>query len=353
MRAARAAPLALALAALASGAGGRPALPAPKTKSADPCASDGPAPGPGVLEPFRPPAAKALELNAAGKIPYRQGKWEEARAQYRAALAADPDFLAPQLNVACSFVRQERFAEATAEVVALLERAYVPWAREIVEAADLGALKVRPEMEKIRRAMAASAARWGEGLDAAVLFVARQHPPLHVPDGPGVFILNPHQEVWAYSPRTRRYRQLTTEDGHVVALARARDGRRILFVTAEKLVRGSKPDDVALRGVAVHELELATMTASPPAPVEGDVGRLEIFSNLYLGLPQRRQLLRNSGAGALVAARLLGKLGPPVVTLTAAGVEPVSRDRFGNACPLPEAAAKASSGAALAGLPIH
>jgi hypothetical protein len=351
--AARAAGLALALGVLASGAG-RAARARSKAKLADPCASDAAATGPGTLDPFRPPAPKALELNAAGLVPYRQGKWEEARAQYRAALAADPEFLAPELNIASSFVRQERFAEATAEVVSLVERAYVPWAREVREAADLGALKVRPEGKEIERAMAASAAKWGEELDASVLFVARMRPPLHIPDGAGVFILNPRQEVWAYTPRTRRYRQLTTEDGHVVALARSADGRRVLYVTAEKLVRGARPDDVALRGVAVHELTLATMAASPPARLEGDVGRLEIFSNLLLNIPdgKRRRLYRNDGAGALAPAASAVRIGDPVVTLTGAGVQSLPGASSRDGCPIPDAALKESHGAGRAGLPI-
>jgi hypothetical protein len=332
-----------------------------------------PAPGPGSLDPFRAPDAKAVELNAAGKAPYRLGKWDEARTQYRAALAADPEFLAPRLNIASSFVRQERFSEATAEVVALLGKAYVPWSREILEAADLGALKVRPEMKEIERAMAASAARWGEGLDESLIFVARQRPPLRVPDGAGVFVLNPRQELWAYTPRTQRYRQLTAEDGHVVAAARSADGRRVLFVTAEKLVRGPKPGDVVLRTVAVRELTLATMTLTPPAPIAEDVRRLEIYANLYVtvGEDRRRSLFKVSSRGSLEPGPLYGYLGPPIVTLTGAGVAPAPLQRFGagfvaralrreGAPPTLEvgplkgklAPIKAEQGAGLGGLPI-
>src|SRR5262245_55504938 len=144
------------------------ATPAPPVASCLPAA---PLPGLGSGDPFRAPDPKATELNSAGKSYYREGKWEEARVVYRAAEAADPAFLAPRLNVACSFVRQERFAEATTEVEALLARAYVPWAREVLEAADLGALKPRPEMARIRNAMAAAATAWGAGLDSAVRFV--------------------------------------------------------------------------------------------------------------------------------------------------------------------------------------
>ena len=241
-------------------------------------------PGPGLVDPFRPPDARATALNAAAKTPYRQGKWDEARAQYRAAEAADPDFLAPARNVACSFVRQERFVEATTEVLRLLDRAYVPWAREILTAADLGALKAQPQMAQVREAMAEAARRWGAHLEDDLLFVARQRAPLKLPAGqngndagPVVLVLGLHQEVYAWSPATTRYRQLTAADGRVIAVARSVDRRRILYVTAEKLVR--QPSGPAtLRGVSLHALSLPTMAETAPLAVAGDVSRLAIVS---------------------------------------------------------------------------
>jgi hypothetical protein len=298
-------------------------------------ASDAPAclpaaaqPGLGAVDPFKPPAPAATEANAAGKTVYRQGKWEEARTQYRAALAADPDFLAPRLNVACAFVRQERFAEATAEVRALLERAYVPWAREVREAADLGALKVRPEMNDIRRAMASAAAAWGSGLDSAVVFVGRMRAPLRIPEqGTGVFILNPHQEAFAFLPATRRYRQLTAEDGRVLAAARSPDGKRVAFVTAEKLIRGAAPGDVALRGVALGELTLGTMSISPLVRVDGDVRALAIEAGargfVYrIDRDHQSGRFRRADAGdTLVPVPGPAPRTPPLARLTARGAE--------------------------------
>ncbi len=286
-------------------------------------------PGPGVADPFRPPDPRATALNAEGKTFYRQGKWDAARERYRAAEAADPGFLAPRLNVACSFVRQERFTEAVAEVRALLDLAYVPWAREVLEAADLGALKVQPQMAEVRRAMADAAARWGAGLDGSLIFVARQRPPLRIPaTGAGEFILNPHQEVYAFSPATARFRQLTAEDGHVLAVARTPDRRRIVYVTAEKLVRGGKPDDVVLEGVALHELTLETMAVGPPIPLAGAIRAIEIAA------APRGLLLRIDGARAggrfMIGAGntllpLSGSKGPPpVAVLTAKGALPTS-----------------------------
>jgi len=248
---------------------------APAKPPAAACLPAAPLPGLGAIDPFRAPDPKATELNSAGKSYYRDGKWEEARIEYRAAEAADPAFLAPRLNVACSFVRQERYAEATAEVETLLARAYVPWAREVLEAADLGALKPRPEMARIRRAMTAAAAAWGGDLEDAVLFVGRARAPLKIPPTPGFFIVNPRQEVYAFLPATGRFRQLTNEDGRVLAMLRTPDRRRVVYVTAEKLIRAAD-DSLTLRGVALRELTLATMTAEPPIRVDGDVRRLEL-----------------------------------------------------------------------------
>jgi len=306
------------------------------------CASQRATAGQGVVDPFRAPDSQATELNAAAKVLYRQGKWEEARTEYRAAEAADPTFLAPRLNVACSFVREERFGEAVKEVRALLDRAYVPWSREVLEAADLGALKVQPQMAELERAMASAAAAWGAGLEESVIFVGRLRPPLHVPPGiPGEFILNPHQEVFAFTPSTGLYRQLTAEDGHVVAVALAPDRSRIVYVTAASLVRGARPDALALDGVALRELTLATMTADRAIPIAGAVRRIEIARTPH-GFAYRIDGERTSGRFMVGASRTLvpfggsgsagsssgspsGSLpGVPLAVLTAGGALPVA-----------------------------
>ena len=135
-------------------------------------------------------------------------------------------------------------------------------------------------MEQVRQALAEGARRWGAGLENDSLFVARQREPLKLPPAPGatgpvVLVLGLRQEVFAWSPVTRRYRQLTAEDGRVLAFAPSPDHRRILYVTAEKLVRHPGGPS-ALRGVALHLLALPTMAAGPPVPIEGDVTRLAI-----------------------------------------------------------------------------
>jgi hypothetical protein len=314
------------------------------------CLPATPQPGAGTGDPFRPPDPRATALNAAGKTLYRQEKWEEARAQYRAAEVADASFLAPRLNVACSFVRQERFAEAAAEVGALLDRAYVPWAREVLEAADLGALQVQPEMTGIRKKMAAAAAAWGAGLDESLIFVARQRPPLRVPaTGAGEFILNPHQEVYSFTPASGRFRQLTAEDGHVLAVARAPDRRRIVYVIGEKLVRGGKPGDVALEGVALRELTLATMAAAPPIPIAGRVRRIEL-ARAARGLVARIDGERirgwfSLGSGAALTPLARAEPARPVAVLTAAGAEPAAGEvAVDGVCPIAARERRAADG---------
>jgi hypothetical protein len=301
------------------------------------CLPPAPGPGPGLADPFRPPAAEATQLNADAKVLYRQGKWDDARAKYRAAEEADPDFLAPRLNIACSFVRQERFDEAVAEVRGLLDRAYMPWSHEVLEAADLGALKVQPQMAQVRQSLGTAAAAWGAGLEDAVVFVGRERAPLRIPPaGAGEFILNAHQEVFAYLPQTGRFRQLTAEDGHVLAMVRSADRRRITYVKALKLIRGEKADEVTLDGVVIVELTPATMTDGPHVEVRGPVARIEARSTAH-GLVFHVTGLRTNGwfllgsAGTLVPAAP-APTAPVAMALTAAGAQPVPIASVGGPC---------------------
>jgi hypothetical protein len=243
------------------------------------CLPGAPLPGPGVVDPFHVPAAAATQLNADAKVLYRQGLWDDARTKYRAAEAADPDFLAPALNIACSFVRQERFADAVAEVLRLLDKAYTPWSDEIVSAADLGALKVWGEGKQLHAALESGRLKWAADLVDDVILLARTRPPLKLGTPTAsetTLILGPRQEVFAWSPRTRRYRQLTSEEGRVLAVARSADAGKIAYLTAEKLVR-APGDEVALRGLVVKELDLRTLSFLGHSPVEGDVRRIDIF----------------------------------------------------------------------------
>ncbi|HSS39921.1 MAG TPA: hypothetical protein VLT58_14235, partial [Polyangia bacterium] len=308
-------------------------LAAPGPTAPPVCLPSSPRPGLGAADPFRPPSPEATALNADAKVVYRQGKWDDARAKYRAAEEADPDFLAPRLNVACSFVRQERFDDAVAEVRALLDRAYMPWSREVLEAADLGALKVQPQMAAVRAALASAAVAWGRGLDDAVVFVGRQRAPLRIPpEGDGEFILNPHQEVFAYLPETGRFRQLTAEEGHVLAVARSADRRRLLTVTAQKWVRGTK---AALDGVALRELTLATMTEAMPIAIAGTVSRIEVRTVPH-GFVVQVAGARTNGWFTMAANGALVPAGPvrapSAVVLTAAGAEPVRAEPVGGPC---------------------
>jgi len=297
------------------------------------CFPAAPAPGPGVTDPFHVTSPAAAQLNCDGKTLYRKGRWDDARAKYRAAEAADPQFLAPALNVACSYVRQERFAEAVAEAKRLLERAYLPWSQEILDAADMGALKVRPEGRDLRAALDAGRLRWADGLASDVIFVARTRAPLKLGGGPVVagaaLVLGPRQEVFAWSPRTRRYRQLTSEEGRVLAVSRSADGRRIAYATADKLIRGEGGQTSALRGLVVTEVELATLAPRGRSAVEGDVSRLEI---VLLGPGNFGYRAERSGSSFVfrvddgrMDVGAVPKGAPAATTLTAKGVVPSTR----------------------------
>jgi hypothetical protein len=238
-----------------------------------------PAPAPvsgaaGQAAVARAPAAAVVSLNGEGKALYRQGRWDEARSKYRAALAADPDLQGAALNVACSYARQERFAEAAREASSLVERAFVPWGREVLEATDLAALHVRPEMAGVRAALARGAAAWGASVLPGLLFVARTREPVKL-KGQGVLVLGVNQEIFAWLPQTGRYRQVTSDDGRVLAFVRSADGRTVTYLRAGKLVRDGATS--LLRGLSLRRLDLPSMTLDASVPLPGDLATVELW----------------------------------------------------------------------------
>ena len=292
------------------------------------CPARTPAPdGPGFTAVAKLPAATAMRLNSEGKQLYRQEQWTEAREKYRAALAADADFLGAQLNVACSFSRQGRYAEAAEMAVALIRRAFVPWNREVLEAADLGILQDQPVYAKVQTARSEEAVAWGRLVRDGILFVARTKPPLRV-DGQGVLVLGLNQELFAWIPETGRYLQVTAEDGSMLAYAVSADGRRIAYLLAGKLVRS--PEQAALlRGLFLRVLDLSTMALGKAVPIPGDVKKVKLWFSAAPSLQvtdaashtSTLTLVDDSLESAASASRWRGES----VVVTGAGVEPSKR----------------------------
>jgi hypothetical protein len=211
-----------------------------------------------------------MDLNRQGKGLYREGHFAEARAKYQLAQQMDPDFFAPGLNLACAYAREDRFAEATEHAVAVVRHSYVPGAREVMEAADLGALQIRPPLlAKLRSALTEAASEWGRATQGGFFFVARTQPPVKL-QGQGVLVLGMNQEIYAWLPRSGRYLPVTAEDGRVLAFVESPDGRRIVFLRAGRLVRTPGQPDL-LRGLSVRQLELGRMTLGPVVELPGDV----------------------------------------------------------------------------------
>jgi len=134
-------------------------------------------------------------------------------------------------------------------------------------------------------------------------------------------------------PGTGRFRQLTAEDGHVLAVARSADRRRILVVTAQTLIRGDKP---GLDGVAVRELTLTTMSASPPVSVPGPLADLSVQLTAHGFVLEVRDGAADrsftlSSEGTLVPARSLAKASD-VAFVNASGVLPVDGQSIGGPC---------------------
>ena len=297
--------------------------------SAAACPTSTPVPGtPGLSAVAKLPAAEAMRLNGEGKQLYRQERWAEAREKYRAALAADPDLLGAQLNVACSFSRQGLYAEAADEVVKLVHHAFVPWNRETVEAADLGILQDQEVYARVQNARAEAAATWGKAVRDGIFFIARTKPPVNVV-GQGILVLSLNQELFAWIPETGRYFQVTAEDGHVLAYAVSSDRRRVAYLLAGKLVRQAG-ETAFLRGLSLRVLDLTTMSPGKIVAIPGDVERVQLW---FASAPMLK-VSDSSGKDTLLKLtdnRLddVPKGSPPghaeFVELSALGVKPAKR----------------------------
>jgi hypothetical protein len=231
---------------------------------------------PGLPAVAKLPSAEAMRKNGEGKQLYRQERWDEARAKYEAALAADPSLLGATLNIACSYSRQKRYAEAAQAAAKLIRQAYVPWSREVAEAADLGILADHQAAQAtLEAARQEAAAAWGAEVRKGVLFVARTKPPVKLA-GEGVLVLGLNQEIFEWNPETGRFFQVTAEDGRVLGFAVASDGRRVAYLLAGKVVRAAgKPG--ALRGLSLRVLDLVTMSLGPLVPIPGEVRRVQLW----------------------------------------------------------------------------
>ena len=311
------------------------------------CPAHLPAQGePGLARIAAPAADEAMRLNVEGKQLYRQERWNEAREKYRAALAVDPDFFGAQLNIACSYARQRRYAEAADEAAKLIRQSFVPWSREVAEAADLGILQDQEVYSRVRAARTETAEEWGRRLQEGVFFVARTKPPILL-TGQGVLALGLGQEIFAWLPRTGRYFQVTAEDGHVVAFALSADRRRIAYLLSGRMVR-EPSREASLRGLSVRVLELATMTLGAPMPVPVDVRRLR----LGFAVAPELEVIDSSGSqsrframeGKLELLSPTTALPSPSVTVTSKGVAPNARTVARHGCPFELAMQKDAAG---------
>jgi hypothetical protein len=296
--------------------------------------------GPGQAQVAHLPPQHAMDLNREGKVLYREGRFAEARAKYELARKVDPDFLAPWLNLACAYAREDRFADATEQAVVLIRHAYVPGAREVMEAADLGALQIRPPLlARLRSALAEASTEWGRATQGGLFFVARTQPPVKL-EGQGVLVLGMNQEIYAWLPRSGRYLAITAEDGRVLAFMQSLDGRRIVLVRAGRLVRTPGQPDT-LRGLGLRQIDLSSMALGPVVELPGDVRELTgwFFGREAVEIEVARPAggvdrFRFDGQTLQAAGALRGRFSAGVhrVLLTAAGVAPSIRAVADAAC---------------------
>jgi hypothetical protein len=142
-----------------------------------------------------------------------------------------------------------------------------------------------------------------------------------------VLVLGLNQEVFAWLPASGRYRQVTADDGRVLAALRAQDGRSVVYVRAGKLVR-AQGRHLPCAGLTLRRLDLATMAAGVPVELPGDVSELLLWPGRGAAIELRVRSAEGARDYQLIGEVLapVPALSPdtrarPPVRLTAQGVD--------------------------------
>jgi len=250
--------------------------------------------------PFTRPTPEAAQLGVDARKVYDRKDFAGAAQLFRQSLQRDPGFLSARINLASALARAQRLDEAATEAVATIDAAFVPGWFRVQDATDLLVLQSSPQWKRIEAAVARAAPLWGANVNKGLLVIARTGPGVKsgAADKPGVYVVSPHQEVFSWDPVKGGFRQVTAEEGRVIAAVHDRRSAQIVYARAEKLARlpSAAPE---WRGLTLRILDLGTMRPSERIPVPDGLSEISLTMEPVRGRVQ--SVLRGRLAGRVVA----------------------------------------------------
>lgn len=232
-----------------------------------------PLPPVGMVEPF------PHLTNAAGK-PFNSGwaamkakKYDDAAAAFTEVTTALPDYLQARFQAARAHLLANNATATRQELEALLSRNYVAYAGRAENGKEFAAFRTSPEFPAYQKAAATLHTAYAQGLDRGFTLIGRSggvDAPAFAPGKtPGVTEakLELKQEAYHYDVDSSRYRPLTATDGHVLTAMRSSDGKRLAFISVDKLE--SKDGKSYFATPQFGFIDLTTLETAGPLPLAG------------------------------------------------------------------------------------
>jgi hypothetical protein len=234
----------------------KPEAPPPELKAAPPPAAEAPgkpvekpaAPAPivGMINPFSHLSDQAAKSFNSGWAGMKAKKYEEAAAAFNEVTNLIPDYLTARLQAARAYLLAADGVATRQQLQELVSRNFVAYGGRASTAKEFAPFRTSPDWPAYQQTEARLHAAYAQGLDHGLVLVARSgsvDSPSFPPAKAGEkseLKLDLKQEVYNFDPDTGRYRPLTASDGHVLMALRSRDGKRLAFLTVDRVQKDDK-----------------------------------------------------------------------------------------------------------------
>lgn len=233
--------------------GATTASPTPADKPTAPAVVEKPAEKPappkapvGMQSPFPHLSNEAGAPFNRGWAALKTKKYEDAATAFLEVTTLLPDYLNARYQAARALVLAGKMAEARAQFEELLRRNFLAYSDRAEKQKELAPFRASPEWATYQQTAKTVRSDYADGLSQGLVLVARSgvvDPPTFAASktpGQQEAKLDWKQEAYHYDAAAGRFRPLTATDGHVLAALRSGDGKRLIYVAAERIGRAEK-----------------------------------------------------------------------------------------------------------------
>lgn len=242
----------------------------------------------GMVSPFPHLSNEAAAALNRGWAALKTKKYEDAATAFLEVTGQLPDYQNARYQAARALVLAGKMPEARAQFEELLRRNYPAYVDRASKQKDLAPFRASPEWPAYQQAEKSIRSDYADGLMRGLVLVARSgavDAPTFAAGktaGQQEAKLDWKQEAYHVDVGSGRFRALTASDGRLLAALRSPDGKRLVYVTAERIGRPEKDaaDPSKAKTYFVEPqlafVDLATLDVAGPIKLGGGYEELTI-----------------------------------------------------------------------------